>query len=145
MTRYQRIVEALLLMAQYNIRTVIYRDALDDLPDGLYWDARAIANELGEDDARALFDAPSLKLRIPFSDLDLAWQYEHALRFKTEELAMEQAHPSNPNGHTLYCPRGCNQLHTTAGYDECGACGALMTPMNEDQYYDGLCAAGQCM
>lgn len=145
MTRYQRIVEAQLLMAQYNVKTVIYRDALDVLPDGLYWDAMAMANELGEDDAKALFDDPLLKLRVPFSDDELARQYLHAQRFKYEELGIERLHPSNPNGHTLFCPRGCNQLHTTDGYAECGACGVVMTPDHEDMYYDGLIAAGQCM
>lgn len=132
-------------MAQYNIKTVIYRDALDDLSDGLYWDAMALANELGEKDAAALFEDPLLDLRIPFSDPDLAAQYLHAKRFKQEELDIEAVWPSNPAGHTLYCPRGCNQVHTTAGHDECAACGAVMTPENEESYHDGLIAAGQCM
>lgn len=145
MTRYQRIVEALSLMALYNIKTVIYRDALDDLPDGLYWDAMALANELGEDDARAEFVDPSLDLHIPFSGDELARQYVHAHRFKLEELSMARLHPNNPDGHTLFCPRGCNQLRTTDGYAECGACGSVMGPEQEDQYYDGLIAAGQCM
>jgi len=42
-------------------------------------------------------------------------------------------------------PATRSQLWTTAGYDECGACGSIMRPGCEESYYDSLIAAGHCM
>ena len=39
---------------------------------------------------------------------------------------------------TVFCPRGCNVLTIPEEreYDECGACGSLMTPECEDDFED---------
>lgn len=145
MDRYALIVEAMVLMARQTIRDAIFRDGPEtEPPDEMYWQALSIANTLGERDAKAQFVDPTLTLRVPFSDPDLARQYEYAHNMVLDELAMDACHPGNSSGHVLYCPKGCNVLHTTLGYSECGACGALMTSGNEDQFYDALIAAGQC-
>jgi hypothetical protein len=46
---------------------------------------------------------------------------------------------------TVYCPRGCNQIQVDADepWDECAACGQLMTSDHEDSYYEGLVHSGQ--
>lgn len=145
MDRYALIIEAMVLMARQAIREVIFRDGADSEPaDEMYWQALSIANTLGERDARAQFENPSLEFRVPFSDPDLARQYEYSHDMVVEELIMEATHPRNPQGHVLYCPKGCNALHTTLGWTECAACGSIMTPGAEEQFYDGLIAAGQC-
>jgi hypothetical protein len=45
----------------------------------------------------------------------------------------------------VYCPSGHNAVFSPQGYDECAACGAVMTADAEESYFDSLCAAGQCM
>ncbi|AUW34183.1 hypothetical protein A5904_14635 (plasmid) [Acidithiobacillus caldus] len=45
----------------------------------------------------------------------------------------------------VYCPRGHNAVFSETGYDECAACGAPMTPADEEPYFNKLCAAGHCM
>jgi hypothetical protein len=46
---------------------------------------------------------------------------------------------------TVYCPRGCNQIqvHAEEPWEDCAACGRLMTASAEDSYYDVLVQAGQ--
>ncbi len=46
---------------------------------------------------------------------------------------------------TVYCPRGCNQITVDADepWDECAACGQLMTSRYEDSYYESLVLSGQ--
>ena len=66
-----------------------------------------------------------------------------ALEQKIADL--NQRYPNRGAKQTLYCPRGCQQLLSTAGWDECGACGSIMTPDAEDDYYNRLIAVGQCM
>lgn len=48
---------------------------------------------------------------------------------------------------TVYCPRGCNQIqvHADEPWDECAACGQLMTANHKDSYYDGLVRSGQAL
>lgn len=54
-------------------------------------------------------------------------------------------YPDSPVERHLYCPGGHNVVFTKSGYDECGACGQIMTEAAEDQYYGSLIRAGQCM
>jgi hypothetical protein len=74
---------------------------------------------------------------------------EQSLQYFLEEeeksRAINERYPSNPEGHVLYCCRGHEQFHTTAGWMECGTCGMVMTPGDEERYYDSLVAAGQCL
>ena len=66
------------------------------------------------------------------------------------ELAEEQEfyqlnYPDSPVERNLYCPGGHNVVFTKLGYEECGACGQIMSEDAEDQYYGSLIRAGQCM
>jgi hypothetical protein len=54
-------------------------------------------------------------------------------------------YPDSTVSRTLFCPSGHNQIETKSGYEECGACGAVMTENSEESYYDSLIACGQCM
>lgn len=48
---------------------------------------------------------------------------------------------------TVYCPRGCNQIAVCADepWDQCAACGQLMTSRSESTYMDALVRSGQAM
>ncbi len=48
---------------------------------------------------------------------------------------------------TVYCPRGCNQITVNADepWDECAACGQLMSACSEDSYYESLVRCGQVL
>lgn len=148
MTRFERIVEAARLMALYRVNSWIYEGVQSDqMRDWEYWgdDASSIAGHLGYEDALADFksDCPATR-RTPFTDAGLVYDYEASYEQHLAHLEHVARYPDNPNGHTLYCPRGCNQITTTSGYDECGACGSVMRPNIEDAYYDSLAQAGQC-
>jgi hypothetical protein len=147
MNRLEHIVESLCLLASNRVAAAIARiagDPFDPWADNHIWNAIDHAEAVAAIDARA--DEPPA--RWPFQHepwLDQPYtRYYNAL---VEQQYWQQAYPDNPAGHTLYCPRGCNQLSTTAGYDECGACGSIMRPGRaaEENYYESLIAAGQCM
>lgn len=57
---------------------------------------------------------------------------------------MEDEIESAQHARWIYCPRGCNALFT-AGEDECGTCGALMSEDALEDYEAGLIAVGQLM
>lgn len=146
MDRFSIIIDAAAKMARCRLLEGIY--GLQEVPEAVLsdaCDAQAMAHWLGVQDARRIDRAPGLTLRIPFSDPGLASDYSRAFCEEADSLDMQRAYPSNPNGHTLYCPNGCNAMHTTAGYDECGACGARMTPHCLDDFEDSLVSAGQLM
>lgn len=44
--------------------------------------------------------------------------------------------------HPVYCPYGHNVVWTTAEWDECGACGSIMTEADEESYCCSLTSAG---
>lgn len=54
-------------------------------------------------------------------------------------------YPDSPVERALYCPGGHNVVFTKSGYEECGACGQIMSENAEDQYMEALICAGQCM
>lgn len=54
-------------------------------------------------------------------------------------------YPDSPVERALYCPGGHKVLFTKSGYEECSACGQIMSENAEDQYMDSLIHAGQCM
>lgn len=63
-----------------------------------------------------------------------------------EELAEWKAtHPDTKEKRHIYCPNGHNSLFTTSGYEECAACGHLMSEDDENSYYQALTISGQCM
>ena len=70
---------------------------------------------------------------------------ENEENFRAEMAEYKLMYPDSPQERMLYCPSGHNVVWTKAHHEECGACGAIMTEDAEDQYYDSLCAAGQCM
>ena len=82
-----------------------------------------------------------------------AWQedqMEHGAEELRRELAEEQElqrlnYPDSPVERALYCPGGHNMVWTKAGYDECAACGQIMTENAADEYMNSLIRAGQCM
>ncbi len=54
-------------------------------------------------------------------------------------------YPDSPVERALYCPGGHNMVWTKAGYDECAACGQIMTENAAEEYMSSLVRAGQCM
>lgn len=70
-----------------------------------------------------------------------SWAEEEARDY--EQLVAQQAEKREPA--MVYCPSGHNAVFSQQGYDECAACGAVMTADAEESYFDSLCAAGQCM
>ncbi|MBU2768297.1 hypothetical protein HAP94_19505 [Acidithiobacillus ferrivorans] len=68
---------------------------------------------------------------------------QHDFEERCAEFKLQ--YPDSPVSRTLYCPSGHNQVDTKSGYEECGACGAVMTEDSEESYYDSLIACGQCM
>lgn len=142
--RFSKVNAANALMATFRVNSSIYGDT--EVSDADYErasDALAIAHGLAVSDAYQEHEYPGLTLRVPFFDEALAKEYLDAYVDEVNSLSMDDSYPSNPKGHTLYCPRGCNVLHTTSGYDECAACGCFMTPDARDSFEDSLEAAGQ--
>ena len=81
----------------------------------------------------------------PLQYPDLLDDYRTAYADRCIDLLEDMVDSAIPEGRTLYCPRGCNQMFSTAARDECGVCGQTMLPENEDQYYCSLIVAGQCL
>lgn len=147
MTRFEYIIDALSLVALARIEEAIAAVAGEPID---VWESSRIASAIDHAEAVAAIDASADNppARWPFRQEPwLDHWYTRYYNVLVEQQYWEQAYPDNPDGHTLYCPRGCNQLSTTAGYDECGACGSVMRagPEAEEDYYNSLIAAGQCM
>ena len=107
----------------------------------LEFEAWHAARELGYNDPERE-QAPIMLVDEPF--LLLAWREGQADRHECDAIDVN-ALSVNPDGHALYCPRGCNQDWTTRGSDECAACGQVMRPGYEDAYHVSLIQAGQCL
>jgi hypothetical protein len=146
MTRFEHIIEALVSLAAARIQAAIATAAgehSDLWEEPLVWDAIGHAEAVAAIDAAA--DVPPARRPFPHEPW-LDQPYSDYYDVAIEQQYWQQVYPDNPDGHTLYCPRGCNQLWTTAGYDECGACGSIMRPGAdvEGSYYDSLVVAGHC-
>lgn len=131
-------------MASYRSLTFLFQPGEEGV-ESAYFEAIALARKVGERDAQFEYQMDRASLRLPFSDVDLACAYQHAYEECMDELWMDESYPRKASGHMLYCPRGCNTLFSAAGYDECAACGALMTPHCEEAFSDALERAGQLM
>ena len=107
----------------------------------LEFEAWHAARELGYN-APELEQAPIMLNHESF--LLLAWREGQADRHGRDAIEANAA-SDIPDVHILYCPRGCNQVWTTRGSDECGGCGQVMRPGCEDAYYESLVQAGQCL
>lgn len=66
-------------------------------------------------------------------------------KYAEEKEFYQLNYPDSPVERALYCPGGHNVVFTKSGYDECAGCGQIMTEAAEDQYYNSLIRAGQCM
>lgn len=90
---------------------------------------------------------PSDEIAIEWdcSYLSGIWHREEEAQEDAQIAAFNALYPPSCEEHYLYCPRGHDSILSKAGWMECGCCGAPMTAISEDQYYDALCAAGQCM
>lgn len=60
-------------------------------------------------------------------------------------MELRVMYPDASEPRWLYCPHGHNVVFSKAGYDECAACGSIMTEAAEERYYETLVAVGQCM
>ena len=141
MERFDHVISAMCSIALARLGASIYGCSIWDEPH-----ERKVLDACAHAEAVAVVDAEAGEVSCnPFSDSVLRECYQRALDVWLEAIFWRSAYPANPAGHTLYCSRGCNQLWTTAGFDECGACGQVMSPANEEAYYQRLIAAGQCL
>jgi len=146
MVRQSLINEATAALAKFRNYLHVHgdKDVPDEINDSALH-AQGLAHSLGLSDARQVYARPHESISAPFSDESLAADYLMAFLGEVESLSFAARYPSNPQGHTLYCPRGCNALHTTSGYSECAACGCVMSSEARDLFEDSLEAAGQLM
>lgn len=147
MHRLDHIINALGHLAMARVEAAIAKAAGEtfDLWEGRHiWEAVDHAEAVAAIDARADAAPGRWPFQLePWLDDPYTSYYNELI----EQQEWQRSYPDNPRGHTLYCPRGCNQLFTKSGYEECGACGSVMRPGDdaEEDYYDGLIAAGHCM
>ena len=86
----------------------------------------------------------------PSPEIADLWDYFYAEAASwAEDEARDYARLIQQEGNRepamVYCPSGHNAVFSQHGYDECAACGAVMTAAAEESYFDSLCSAGQCM
>lgn len=143
--RFACIIDALVARAHLRFLQSIDSERFEELILDWHMELERAAEAVGYHDAlNDGFEIPEAFQE----DKDLRGSYRTGLELADEDeewRAMNAAYPSVQSERPIFCPHGHNVLWTTAGWDECGACGAIMTAHAQEDFDDALVSAGQLM